>query len=44
MSKGTEVKAVNRRLLFVLSNLAIFMIYEMTYSLLFNGFDKNSTN
>ncbi len=26
MSKGTEVKAVNRRLLFVLSNLAIFMI------------------
>ena len=26
MSEGTEVKAVNRRLLFVLSNLAIFMI------------------
>ena len=26
MSEGTEVKAVNKRLLFVLSNLAIFMI------------------
>ena len=26
MSEGTEVEATNRRLLFVLSNLAIFMI------------------